>query len=103
MYQINYLNAKKHKFGIENTRDEIDELDVTCMEKQFEVAKNLLLDNYDTIEEDLELCYPNYFDSYSIHTWPIFIEFRKTEYYQHFREKHQEDFEQYDFSSNTDE
>ena len=98
MWQINWLNAKKHKYGIEKTKNEIEKLDVTGMEKLFSVAKNLLLEDYEAIEDDLESCYPHDYNSYYIHTWPIFIEFRKTKYYQNFREKHQEDFEQYDFT-----
>ena len=98
MCQINWLNAKKHKEGIERTQADIEKLDVTGMEKLYSVAKNLLLENYETIEEDLESCYPHDYNSYFIHTWPIFIDFRKTEHYQHFRERHQEDFEQYDFT-----
>ena len=97
-YFINKLNAKKHLFGLETVRLEIQEIDVSGMEIMFRVAKNLLLEEYATILEDLEQCYPDDYDAFALQTWPIFIEFRKTDEYKKFREKHKDTFGQYEYS-----
>ena len=97
-YVINKLNAKKHLFGMEKVQNEILQIDVSGMEIMFKVAKNLLLEEYSTILEDLEQCYPHNYDVYALQTWPIFIEFRKTDKYKKFREKHKDTFGQYEYS-----
>ena len=97
-YVINKLNAKKHLFGMEKVQNEILQIDVSGMEIMFKVAKNLLLEEYSTILEDLEQCYPHNYDAYALQTWPIFIEFRKTDKYKKFREKHKDTFGQYEYS-----
>ena len=103
-YQLNYLNAKKHLLGKESVLKEIMDVDVGGMKDMYTVAKKLLLEDYDNITEELEKCYPGDFNSYYIETWPIFIEYRKSKEYLIFREKHKEDFEQYEYSSkNLDE
>ena len=91
------LNAKKHRLGLEATREEILKIDTIGMEKNFIVAKKMLLEDYDSIEEDLEECYPKHFNTSAIYSWPIFIDFRKTEHYAKFIELHSEDFECYNY------
>lgn len=97
MYILNMLNAKKHRLGLEATREEILKIDTTGMEKNFVVAKKMLLEDYDSIEEDLEECYPKHFNTSAIYSWPIFIDFRKTEHYSKFIDLHSEDFECYNY------
>lgn len=100
-YLINKLNAKKHKFGLDNVRDEINELDVTGMTPTYLIAKDLLLENNDQVTIALESYYPDSFNSYAIQTWPIFIEYRKTEEYKTFIKNHEKDFEPYEFIPKT--
>lgn len=99
-FNINRLNAKKHLIGIEKARKDIEKLDVSGMNDRYIIAKELLLENNDSILELLETNYPNIFCSYHIESWPIFIEFRKTDEYKKFREKHKEDFELHEYKIN---
>lgn len=99
-YVINKLNSKKHIYGLETVRKEIEDLDISGMQQLYEIAKNLLLENNDKVTEELEKCYPDTYNSYLICTWPIFIEYRKTKEYKDFQEKHKEDFEAYEFNAN---
>lgn len=98
IYEVNKLNAKKHLIGLEHTKEEIKKLDVSGMQEQYSIAKDLLLENNEIITEKLEKCYPLLYNSYLICTWPLFIEYRKTEEYKNFRERHREDFEPYNFN-----
>lgn len=100
-YVINKLNSKKHIYGLDKVREEIESLDISGMQPLYEIAKNLLLENNDKVTEELEKCYPHTYNSYLICTWPIFIEYRKTKEYKDFQEKHKEDFEAYEFNTNN--
>lgn len=48
--------------------------------------------------EMLDMNYPDVYNSYMIQTWPIFIEYRKTDEYKDFRMRHKEHFETYEYS-----
>ena len=95
--RINYLNALKHIKGLEKTKEEIEQLDVTGMEKRFFVAKQLLLENNKLVLDSIDATYPYEFSTYTILKWPIFIEFRKTEEFKEFIARHLDDFEEYEF------
>ena len=96
-YEINYLNSVKHLKGLDSIRTQLNELDVSGMEERFSIAKNLLLENNEMVLEQLEESYPAEFDLYSILSWPIFIEFRKSEEYKKFISWHSKDFARYEF------
>lgn len=95
--KINQLNSKKHLLGLEKVKKEIELLDISGMEQKFSIAKDLLLENNDKVTDELEKCYPKTYNSYAICTWPLFVEYRKTNEYQEFKERHKDDFEPYEF------
>lgn len=95
--RINYLNAKKHIVGLEKVYDEICSLDISGMTHLYSIAKNLLLENNEAVTSELETCYPEEYNSLTILTWPIFIEYRKTDEYKNFRNRHIDDFEPYEY------
>lgn len=99
-FNINRLNAKKHLVGMEKARKEIENLDVSGMNDSYLIAKELLLENNENIIKLLETNYPNVFGSYHIESWPIFIEFRKSDEYKRFREEHKKDFELHEYKIN---
>ena len=89
---------KKHILGLEAIKEEIEGLDISGTESLYQIAKELLLENNERITQKLEACYPTTYNSHMICTWPIFVEYRKTDEYKAFQDRHREDFEPYDFS-----
>ena len=100
-YRINYLNAVKHIEGLDKTINEIEKFDTSGMEEIFYIAKQLLLENNSEVLNCIEHVYPRVFNAYTIIKWPIFIEFRKTKEFQLFINKHQYDFEEYNFDTQS--
>lgn len=98
MYQINKLNAKKHIEGLESTKTELEKFDVSGMENRFVIAKNLLLENHTEVNRLLKIDYPKSFDFHMIQTWPIFIEYRKSDEYRDFINEHQTEYAQYELN-----
>lgn len=96
--KINMLNAKKHIHSLDEVKNEIINLDVSGMDKKYVIAKELLLENNEQVTEMLDMSYPDVYNSYMIQTWPIFIEYRKTDEYKDFRMRHKEHFETYEYS-----
>lgn len=100
--KINMLNAKKHILSLDEVKNEIINLDVSGMDKKYVIAKELLLENNEQVTEMLDKNYPDVYNSYMIQTWPIFIEYRKTDEYKDFRMRHKEHFETYEYSPEKD-
>lgn len=104
-YEINYLNSLKHIKGLDSVKEQIDQLDVSGMSEQFDVAKNLLLENHQYVLDNLCKVYPDHFNMYAILNWPIFIEFRKSKEYKQFIAQHSNAYEIYqiDVEENSEE
>lgn len=96
IYQINRLNAKKHVDGISSVRKEIEQFDVSGMENKYLIAKKLLLEEHQEVNELLKIDYPKSFDFGMIQTWPIFIEYRKSNEYRAFIDEHQAEYARYE-------
>ena len=96
IYRINRLNAKKHIEGIESVKKELERLDVSGMENRYVIAKKLLLEEHKDVNELLKLDYPESFDFHMIQTWPIFIEYRKSDEYKDFINEHQTEYAKYE-------
>lgn len=92
MYRINYIISVKHLGENKLVNRELETLDVSAAEMQFKIAKECLNENYEKVYNMLSESYPESFPAIAIRDWPIFIEFRETEYYKKFIELHQEDF-----------
>lgn len=93
MYRINYINSCKQLHEKEEVEKELSNLDLSIAKKEFEIAKLCLQDKnkevYDKIKED----YPEPYNAETIRDWPIFIDFRKSEYYSKLIEEYKSDFE----------
>lgn len=93
MYRINYINSCKQLNEKEEVEKELSNLDLSIAKKEFEIAKLCLQDKnkeaYDKIKED----YPKPYNAETIRDWPIFIDFRKSEYYSKLQEEYKSDFE----------
>lgn len=96
VFQINRLIAKKHVKGLDSTKAEIEQIDVSGMENRYIIAKNLLLEEHEKVNELLKIDYPDSFDFHMIQTWPIFIEYRNSDEYREFIEEHQMEYAKYE-------
>lgn len=91
-YRINYINALKQQGKTENVKKELNELDVSIATDAYKIAKLCLEDKNKEVYEAISKNYPEPFTADLIRDWPLFINFRETEYYTIFVKEHQEDF-----------
>ena len=96
IYQINRLNAKKHIDGMDSIKKELEQFDVSGMENRYLIAKKLLLEKHQEVNELLKIDYPISFDFEMIQTWPIFMEYRKSDEYKAFIDDHQAEYARYE-------
>ena len=90
--RINYLISAKQMNENELVEQELNDLDVSATESQFKIAKECLSDHFDMVFKMLNETYPESFDARALKEWPIFINFRDTEYYHQFVDAHESDF-----------
>lgn len=100
MYRINYINALKQQGKTDIVQKEIDELDVSIAKDEYKIAKLCLEDRNEEVYEELSRNYPTPFSAELIRDWPLFINFRETEYYTKFVNEHREDFGSFVFEIN---
>lgn len=103
IFHVNYLISCKQTGDINTVKKELENFDVSAMQEKFVIAKNCLADNTEIVIDLLEKTYPNSFDAIAIREWPLFIEFRKTQEYQIFKNKHKDDFLIYELEENASE
>lgn len=92
MYRINYINAVKQQGKTEIVKKELSELDVSIATDDYKIAKLCLEDKNVEVYEEISKNYPEPFTADLIRDWPLFINFRESEYYTLFVKEHQEDF-----------
>lgn len=93
MAQVNYWIAKSEEDGAESIKEAVAAFDVLSLQSIFSVAKGLLLQNFDKVDTLIEELYKKEdIYPYMIEEWPLFKNYRTTEYYTKFKEKHAEDF-----------
>lgn len=92
MYRINYINAVKQQGKTEIVKKELSELDVSIATDEYKIAKLCLEDKNEEVYKEISKNYPEPFTADLIRDWPLFINFRETEYYVLFVKEHQDDF-----------
>ena len=90
--KINYWISIKNSEGLDNIRNEIDCLDVSAMQKRFWVAKYALLDDFKGISDILEHEINKEIMSNEVLEWPLFLQYRNSEEYKEFIDKHKDIF-----------
>ena len=103
--KVNYWIAVKNLNGIDAIQQEVKNLDTSAMQLQFSVAKAALLDENDKLTDLLDECLKtNEIPAYYIKTWPLLNEFRNSEYYDTFVDKHRENMNigEYETPSSND-
>lgn len=91
MCNFDICNCKKH-LGDTAYKKEIEKMDCSALGGLYKVCKELLLDNYDNVMNLLEFYYPKEIKKEQIQNMPIFADFRNTDYYQQFIDKHSDEF-----------
>ncbi|MCM1221017.1 MAG: hypothetical protein NC548_41685 [Lachnospiraceae bacterium] len=92
MYRINYINAIKQQGKTDLVKKELSELDVSIATDDYKIAKLCLEDKNKEVYEAIGINYPEPFSADLIRDWPLFINFRESEYYSLFVKEHQDDF-----------
>ena len=100
--RVNHWIAIKNISGVEKIHDEVDALDVSAMDLQFRIAKHALLDDFVNVsillDKGLDDCiHPDY-----VREWPLFIQYRESEYYQDFIKSHANVFETQGYESENE-
>ncbi len=102
LFRINYIISLK-QLGEEKTVDkELKSLDVSIATNNFKIAKECLANNHEKVFELLQKTYPDSFNATHIREWPLFIDFRNTEYYEKFVAAHPEDFNVQEIEQDSD-
>lgn len=91
--KVNSWICRKNLCGVENIRDEVLVFDFTLFDDQYNMAKCFLLDDYENGMQFLETLFPKSITKHDLENWPLFNQFRQTEYYNIFRKDHFVDFE----------
>lgn len=94
---INYWISVKNQSRMEEILREIQEFDISATNQRFKVAKYALLDDYDNVSRILENTINNEVLVSHIEQWPLFIQYRESESYKEFRNKHKSLFEVQDY------
>ena len=98
MSQINYWLSVKGIEGTQPILNEIRAFDVSALNKKFHVAKLILLEDYKTATLLISDMYSkNEIDTCELIDWPLFEDYRQSEDYKVFKDKHHDDFTKYKF------
>lgn len=89
---INYWISVKNQERINEIQSEIQAFDISALGKEFKIAKYALLENFDEVSEMLEMAVNNEIQVSYIEKWPLFMQYRTTENYRQFKNKHIELF-----------
>ena len=90
---VNYLISLKGLGDSEVFEKEIAAFDVSAMEIKFVIAKHILLNEYSIASELIEQEYDSKETPIEVKEWPLYKDFRKTNFYNELVERHKTDFE----------
>ena len=93
MFRINYINAMKQQGKDALVKKEIEALDVSIATEDYRIAKLCLEGKDEEVYEALNKNYPEPYSAEIVRDWPIFINFRESEYYAKFAQEHADDFD----------
>lgn len=93
--QINYWICCKNSGEFKEIREAIERTDYSAMSLSVRMAKEMLLEHFDKgvllLEDSIAA---SELTPDVVETWPIFLQFRKSVYYQQFRQNHAEKIEE---------
>ena len=93
MFRINYINAMKQQGKDALVKKEIEALDVSIATEDYKIAKMCLEGKDAEVYEALSKNYPEPYSAETVRDWPLFINFRESEYYTKFAQEHTDEFD----------
>lgn len=93
MFRINYINAMKQQGKDAEVKKEIEALDVSIATENYKIAKLCLEGKDAEVYDALNKNYPEPYSVETVRDWPLFINFRESEYYTKFAQEHAEEFD----------
>lgn len=99
VFEIDYIIALKQQG--KDTSELTDNMDVSIAIDKYKIAKECLINNHKNVYDILSRSYPDSFNAIMIRDWPLFKEFRETEYYTTFVNEHKSDFDVLLFEENA--
>ena len=93
MFRINYINAMKQQGKDAEVKKEIEALDVSIATEDYKIAKLCLEGKDAEVYEALNKNYPEPYAAETVRDWPLFINFRESEYYTKFTQEHADEFD----------
>lgn len=101
-WQVNYWVSIKNSIGLDSIIDDINNKDVTALDRTFIAAKYALLDDFKHLNDILEELINNSIPANYIKEWPLFLQYRKTDLYKNFVKNHANEFNEARFDSNSE-
>lgn len=88
MSKVNRWICKKAINGLASIEEEVKAFDVSALNSDFQLAKSILLEEYQEATEMLKTLLTNeeFFATY-VEQWPLFVWYRETEYYAELRKE----------------
>lgn len=103
MFRINYINAMKQQGKDELVKKEIEALDVSIATEDYKIAKLCLEGKDAEVYEALSKNYPEPYSAETVRDWPLFINFRESEYYTKFAQEHADEFDTFTYQFKEEE
>ena len=93
MSKVNFWISAKEKYGLDSVRKDIENFDVSALEKVFSLAKVVLLEEYDKATEIIEsLLEKEEIGTNEINQWPLFKKYRTSSQFVTLKSKYAECF-----------
>lgn len=103
MFRINYINAMKQQGKDALVKKEIDLLDVSIATEDYKIAKLCLEGKDAEVYEALNKNYPEPYSIETVRDWPLFINFRESEYYVKFAQEHADEYDTFKYQFKEEE
>lgn len=92
IFRVNYINSCKQLGETNVVKDELAKLDLSIAKDEFKIAKLCLEDKNKEVYDVLSANDLKPFDAQTLEEWPLFINFRETEYYNKLKDKYKDLF-----------
>ncbi len=91
--KVNYWISTKEIYGLSSIRKELDDFDTTALTTMFYLAKQLLLEEYDKVNDIIEhMLNKDEINATIISDWPLFKRYRETPKFDELKMKNTEKF-----------
>lgn len=90
---VNYYISCKNLEGLDSIRKEVENMDTSLMKPRLSIAKPALLDDNRCVSSILEGIIGIDISVYEVKTWPLLLQYRESEEYKCFINKHADLFE----------